>query len=378
MGTDRQDSYQEQTEKNVIKPKEWGDNDADLSADFNGISDFTNNMHVLSQNFRDDGRRAMQPLHGLVTKAVGTGGLPDGLAMRTIISANLGELSTFFANGEQSETNLQWMMQTIKDSLGGTDSWSALNITGAGQDKVLEAVKFATVQPGAERPDGLPSAIGKTYMDALIEQMSKGKQPGADTSGLGTYQETGRRPDQGGVGYWVYKEDQFGNTVAIHYDNSDQVIDTTYTPVNGTPYTIAEKTTYQGGDKVVTTTKTVYDEHGKAHETTSSTRTHVDGSTTTVTNYGNDGKPTDSTETVEHGDGSTTTTHSTYDPKGHEHEGDPVNVADDPEVPNVPMNPTEGIPHNNDPVDPPSHSTTSEPTAAPPGPTPTPPATPGG
>lgn len=334
MGGHDPDPAQNQFARNNIPYNEWGANDKPLDAHLDGMSDFISNMEILAKNLHADTGRAIDPLRGITNQATGGGGFPEGLSMRATISFVTGQMRQFFASAEQGEHNVAMMMQTVKDGIGGEDSFSALSVDRAA---TMRAIDFATVQPGATRPPGIPPQLGQTYMDLYLKNLQRQQQSGAGApTNPASYHETGRSLDANGKLQYVYKTDDSGNRVTVEYDASGRVVSTTYLPAQGTPYTVSESTSTAGNGDRVTTTKRVTDPFGAHPDTQTTTeRTHTDGNTTTTTEYDQHGNPTSSTSTVTNPDRSTSTTHSTYDGEGHRQDGQTVTVGPEQKTPDV-------------------------------------------
>lgn|GEM_PF-1570988 len=343
MGTN---PYQGATDKNLIVHRDQnghvtsdgfsaGEKSVDVHPD--GMKDFITNLGTLKSNLHDDSQRVTPLLRSLPREAFGNGGFRDGGAVAQIISANCSEFMQYETMLETAHQNIQMMMQTIKDSIGGEDDFSGVT---------MNAVKFACVLPGAERPDGLPSAIGKTWMDWYSDQLTQQANAQDPTGGAGEnfemskWDKTGSSTGADGS-TTVYFTDQFGNKKTITVNGGTTT--TTVIPVHGKATETKESTTTTvPGLETTSTSRTddVFGDHPQKTDTGSTVVDMTDEGTKTTTHYDGQGHATDGTTVERNGDGSTTTTTDSYDDKGKPHEDTEVTVGGgDPETPNPELNP---------------------------------------
>ncbi|GAA4215137.1 hypothetical protein [Actinocatenispora rupis] len=315
-----------------------GEKDVDLHPD--GVHDVISNLGIVKDNFTNGKNQVLPPLRDLPRQGLGTKGFKDGVAAMKLImfdEANFNQAAAFF---EASVENIRMMLQTMKDSVGGEDDFSAVT---------LDAVNFATVQPGAARPDGLPAGFKvKSWMDAYVEQLNSPAANDAEKAPeLSEWSETGSStsPD-GTVNH--YFTDQMGNHRTVT-TQPDGTIVTTLIDKNGHATQTKESRRFTNLYDTTTTTTTVTDpfsDHPKETVTGSESVTHTqnaDGSqTVTTTENDKDGKPVSANAVTTNSDGSTSTTHSTWSSDGKKHDGETLHVGADAPTPERPESPVPG------------------------------------
>lgn len=314
-----------------------GEKDVDLHPD--GIHDVISNFGIVKDNFTHGKDQVLPPLRDLPRQGLGTKGFKDGVAAMKLImfnEANFNQAAAFF---ESSVENIRMMLQTMKDSVGGEDDFGAIT---------MEAVNFATVQPGAERPDGLPPGFkAKTWMDWYIDQLnSPENSPASKAPELSEWTETGSSTGVDGT-VSHYFTDQLGNHRTVTTE-PDGTIVTTIRDKDGNATQTKQATRYTSLYDTTTTTTTVQDpfgEHPKETVTGSETVTHTqnpNGSqTVTTTENGPNGKPVSETTATTNPDGSTETTHSTWD-HGKRQDGETLHVGAEAPTPERPESPVPG------------------------------------
>ncbi|HEY3502791.1 MAG TPA: hypothetical protein VGN37_08440 [Actinocatenispora sp.] len=315
-----------------------GEKDVDLHPD--GVHDVINNFGVVKDNFTHGKDQVLPPLRDLPRQGLGTKGFKDGVAAMKLImfnEANFAQAAAFF---ESSVENVRMMLQTMKDGVGGEDDFSAIT---------MDAVNFATVQPGAKRPDGLPKGFkAKTWMNAYVEQLNSPENNTADDAPeLSQWTETGSSTSTDGTSYH-YFTDQMGNRRTVE-TMADGTIVTTLIDKNGHATETKQSTRYTDLYTQTTTTTTVTDpfgEHPKETVTGSESVTHTqnaDGSqTVTTTENDKNGKPVSANAVTTNSDGSTATTHSTWGDDGKKHDGETLHVGADAPTPERPESPVPG------------------------------------
>jgi len=334
--------YQTQTDQNLIDKHDANGNitsdgfnagEGKVEIHPDGIADFISNLGVVGTNFSNEQSRIMNPLRSLPGQALGTTGYPDGLAAQRILTTNTTIFSQYTQMYKQAVENIRMMMQTIKDSIGGADDFSAVTV---------DSVNFATVQTGAKRPAGLPKQIGKTYDQWYQENLQKQMDDGNATSPqVSDYQKTGSTTAADGT-ETTYWRDQYGNTKAVTIAGGS--VTTTVTNDKGkiTSEVVQEQTSYPYG--TITSTYNVKNP-GTAKEQkveTGSETTYSNGyDTNTTTDTDGNGNVTNSTTVVTHKDGSTTTTTDTYD-KGKKTDEQTLDVGSEQQTPDMPQSPVPG------------------------------------
>jgi hypothetical protein len=254
--------YSDQTKANTHTP--WLAEGPPVDVDLDGLREYAKLM-MKAQLDLSNRRTHLSQLFELPTTAWDGDVLGEAAAIRSQMSANASEFNTYLANLGQSLMNIGSAAQTVADIYEHGDAVSAAS---------MNDVLFAFGDKSVPRPHGLPSYLGKTYADALMEGAKEGG-PAADSA---------EWQDQGTVAQGPYQTLQ--TSVA---GGQRRTIETTTLPNSGT--TIVTTTVYDQKGHVVSTfttrTETTYDSRTNVQttkETTSSGKT-VTGTSTTAKTY---------------------------------------------------------------------------------------------
>ncbi|ROO62078.1 hypothetical protein EDC02_4047 [Micromonospora sp. Llam0] len=278
---------------------DWSDGQADIDVDLDGMAEYA--QHVVDiQKLLLDNMGSLSLLASLPGKAWEGAVLPEGAYTMTRMLNNYNELQVYLGHLSTALMNVGSAAQTVVDSYGGTDGWSATD---------LNAIEFAFGVPGAERPSGLPPMIeGTTYWDAYFDSLDNG-DTAAPPAASPLWTDAGQRTNPDGS-ITRMATGPNGQRMEIRTynvpDSSQTVTTTTIYAANGTQLSSSSTTTstYLDGNTVVKRTT------NPDGSTTEERTTYDSGdvySHSTV-NQDAEGITTSSTETVTNPDGSQTTT----------------------------------------------------------------------
>jgi len=289
---------------------EWLADQKAVDLDLDGMADYAQSMKRIEGNLRNE-LGYVDDLHQVPMEAWRGPVLGEAEYVRTRMGDNASELSQYIQRLGAAMLNVGMAAQTIADTYGSTDGWSAAS---------LNAVRFAFVEYGATRPAGLPSYVeGKTYEQVMAEQAAASGGP------------TAQSPAWGSPTSWETRENADGSTsqIAMTDDGHRMVITTSAPGV----HPAATTTTIYGpnGARISSSGTQVAQSSSSYHHSTTTTTTQdgrVTGSTTrstvagsanteTVVTHNADGVETNrrTVTTVTHDDGSQTVTTRNADGK---------------------------------------------------------------
>lgn len=137
---------------------DWLSDQTPVDVDIRGMGDFAQNMKTIQGNLTSE-LGYVDDLHTVPMKAWEGTVLAEAEFVRTRMSENATELTQYLQRLSTALLNIGMAAQTIADTYGATDGFSAID---------LNAVQFAFAEPGAKRPAGLPSHVtGETYRQKL-------------------------------------------------------------------------------------------------------------------------------------------------------------------------------------------------------------------
>jgi hypothetical protein len=247
--------------------------DGRINAHIEGLTAYAKNQATIAANLMDASSQ-VDILAQLPVEATGKGGFPEGVYVRGLLARNASELMSFLGHLTQTFQNTGSAAQTVADSIGSTDTMSAI---------IMNQVNFALADPDAQRPAGLNPGIGKTYAQALAEQQRQQVPgPSADVSGSHTTVTTGVVAGGAHVG----NQQTVVTTTALNGDKTVAItvqtgpgasITHTTVTVDGVRTTSSSTSTTVRGDRETTTTTKNEDDSEIIDTTTDS------GSETTAT-----------------------------------------------------------------------------------------------
>jgi len=267
MGLDRDPAdfnpYANQTAANTDAP--WVGDGTPVDVDLEGLREYA--KHMADQQ-RDLMGRSMHLNHlfQMPVEAWDGAVLGEAAFVRSQLTANAKELSSYLQQLGQAMMNIGSAAQTVADSYQSADGTSAAS---------LNAVLFAYGDKSVPRPPGLRSDVGQTYSEAVSAAAST--TPIAEDS-----------PDWGPSTETVVSPYQTARTSVAP---NGQVREVVTTSVPGSNLTVVTTTVYGSGGKVLssssTRTTSSYDTATNTQRTTvessrNGTRT---GSTQTTTTY---------------------------------------------------------------------------------------------
>jgi len=141
----------------------WPTAGAELEADPETITGYGQNASVIAKNFQEDIMGpAMMLKGGGPDIAISTGAYPEGTHCQSLLDRNAGEMLQFLQDSYQSAVSIASCALILGELLVTTDA------DGAARAAAVNAVNWAFVMPGGDRPKGLPSYIdGKTIADKM-------------------------------------------------------------------------------------------------------------------------------------------------------------------------------------------------------------------
>lgn len=289
--------YENETSENLRF--DWSDGRADIDVDLDGMAEYAQHVVDIQRHLLDN-MGSLSLLASLPGKAWEGIVLPEGAYTMTRMLNNYNELQVYLSHLATALMNVGSAAQTVADSYGATDGWSAAD---------LNAIEFAFGVSGAERPSGLPPMIeGTTYWDAYFDSLDNGDTAAPPaTSPLWTDAGRTTNPDGSVTRTATGPNGQRMEIRTFTVPGSSQTVTTTTVyAANGTQLSSSSTTTstYLNGNTVVKRTT-------NPDGSTTEERTAYEGgevSSQSTVNQDADGNTTSSTETVTNPDGSQTTT----------------------------------------------------------------------
>jgi hypothetical protein len=305
--------YREETRANTSTT--WLGDQQPVDVDPEGLSGYAGNMVTIMENLMSH-QTYLTMLASVPHQAWEGPVLGDAGYARARFLANYTELMNYLSHLALALNNIGNAAQTVADAYSGTDGHSAAD---------LNAVLFAFGVPGANRPAGLPSIIGKTYFQDLIERRTQGGESAAAPAMFGD------------EGTWDERTNADGSVTQIAHGPNGQRMEITSFSIPGGGGTVTTTVIYGSGGRVLSRTSenrsTYMDGNSVVTSTTTSSDGRRTGSTTETVTYGDGGRVTsESTENVQYGpDGSeaarsstTTTTESDGSQVTEQRRGDEV------------------------------------------------------